>query len=780
VAWHKANHPANGAVCHQDTLEARLRVLALSYAATIPVRLDDEQTVGRVGFCVIVVANSSAFTGDTTMFVATMALAAAMAAPLVYPPAGSDSLAHWPADQRDTFRTYETALLAVPSADRLRAWHDLLACEPHVAGTPGDLRNVDRLADAFASMELKVEKHEIWVYLARPIAAEIEIVSPEKITLPVREDVLDEDPASNHPDLDPGWNAYSGSGDVTAQVVYANYGRKADFEKLAELGVSCQGKIVIARYGGNFRGYKAKFAQAAGAAGLIIYTEPANGGGTTGIPYPEGGYPNSTYIQRGSILTLPYPGDPLTPGTESTKNAARLNPDDLPLPAIPVQPIGYGAATKIMGRMRGERAPAGWQGGMPVAYRVTGGPDLQVRIHIEQERKVTKTYNVIGTLRGTTNPEQKVVIGCHHDAWGFGAGDPLSGMISLLECARAFSEIAQQGQAPARSLVFAGWGAEEFGIIGSTEWVEANRQDLFENAVGYINLDAASMGPNFRSSASPSIRATIAEAIHTVPQARNEDGQSVFDVWTAKGTDPLVPGSPRFGDMGGGSDHIGFLCHTGVASLSLGAGGSNGSSYHSVYDALPWYRQVVGEDYEPALMVGRTATAVAARLVQAPLLPLDPGRYGPETIRHLESLTKRGQNTGFFSASANGISPQLARIEDAAVRFKRNTDAVFAGVFEAMNADSLNREQIQRINAMLLAADRAWIVDRGIPDRPWFKNLFVATDENSAYAMWMLPALRYAIEHKDAAVLKEAEYEYVAVFDHLNSLIDQIDALLVD
>lgn len=709
------------------------------------------------------------------MSLTTMALAAAMLAPALYPPDGSDTLAQWPADERDAFRAYEAALLAVPTADRLRAWHDLLASEPHVAGTPGDLRNVDRLADAFASMGLEVEKHEIWVYLARPIAAELEIVSPEHIALSVREDVLDEDPASNHPDLDPGWNAYSGSGDVTAQVVYANYGRKADFEKLAELGVSCEGKIVLTRYGGNFRGYKAKFAQEAGAAGLIIYTDPADGGYTTGIPYPEGGHPNSTHIQRGSILTVPYPGDPLTPGTEATKDADRLNPDDLPLPEIPVQPIGYGAATKIMQLMRGERAPAGWQGGMPAAYRITGGPDLQVRIHVEQERKITKTYNVTGTLRGAINPDQKVVIGCHHDAWGFGAGDALSGMISLLETARAFSELAQQGQVPARSLVFAGWGAEEFGIIGSTEWVEANRQDLFQNAVGYINLDMASMGPNFGSSASPSIRATIAEAIHSVPQARNEDGQSVFDIWTAKGTDPLVPGSPRFGDMGGGSDHIGFLCHTGVASLSVGGGGSSGSSYHSVYDALPWYRQVVGDDYEPALMVGRAATAVAARLVQAPLLPLDPARYGPETIRHLESLTKRGQNVGFFSASDRKVSPQLARIEGAAVRFKHNADAVFARVFAAMDNDELNQEQIQRINALLIAADRAWIIDRGIPGRPWFKNLFAATDEDSGYAAWMLPSLRYAIEHKDAAVLKEAEYEYLAVFDRLESVIDQID-----
>jgi N-acetylated-alpha-linked acidic dipeptidase len=270
------------------------------------------------------------------------------------PPAG---LGGWPAADRASYAAYEAALNAAPTRDSLLATHQLLASEPHIAGTPGDLRNVERIAKAFEAMGLEVERHEFWAYLCRPVSAAVEVMEPEHVTLLVREKPLAEDAFSGHPEQMIGWNAYSGSGDVTAGVVYANYGTKADFEKLRELGVDPKGKIVVCRYGGNFRGYKARFAQDAGAAGVIIYTDPADSGFAKGITYPEGGFANSTCIERGSIDTLPYPGDPLTPGREATEKAERLDPATIDLPKIPVQPISYGQAQEILQRMTGAGVP---------------------------------------------------------------------------------------------------------------------------------------------------------------------------------------------------------------------------------------------------------------------------------------------------------------------------------------------------------------------------------------------------------------------------------------
>jgi N-acetylated-alpha-linked acidic dipeptidase len=303
-------------------------------------------------------------------FVALCALVA-----IATPP--DSGLEQWPEPARAAYTAYERSLLAIPARDSLLEFHQLIASEPHVAGTPGDRRNIERIAKAFGDMGLEVRVHEFWAYLSRPVSASLEIIGPEKLSLVTAEEPLAEDKFSSHPDRTFGWNAYSGSGDVSGSVVYANYGTKADFAKLAELGVDVQGKIVLARYGGNFRGYKAKFAELAGAAGVIIYTDPADSGYSKGIPYPEGGYSNSTCIERGSITTLGYSGDPLTPGIEATKDAPRLDPKTVDLPHIPVQPVSWAAAGEIMKRMTGPAVPAGWQGGLPFAYRTTGGRPAQ-------------------------------------------------------------------------------------------------------------------------------------------------------------------------------------------------------------------------------------------------------------------------------------------------------------------------------------------------------------------------------------------------------------------
>lgn len=690
----------------------------------------------------------------------------------VQPGQGEDesTLTCWPARERAARQTFEEQLVAAPSAEKLRAWHDLLGSEPHVAGTPGDEREVARLAEAFRAMGLEVEEHEFWAYLCRPVSAVLQVVTPVAVDLVVKEDILKEDPFTAHPELTPGWNAYSGTGDVTAEVVYANFGTKADFRRLADLGVDVKGKIVLARYGGNFRGYKAKFAQEAGAAGLIIYTDPADSGYCKGLMYPEGGFAGPTCIQRGSILTLDYVGDPLTPFTEATKDAQRLDPKDLALPRIPVQPVGWSSAQQIIGRMKGTAVPEGWQGGLPFPYRLTGGPELTVRLKVEQERSITKTANVIAKLKGTRWPDEMMIVGCHHDAWGFGAADPLAGTIVLMEAARCISDAAKAGHGPARTMVFAAWGAEEYGIIGSTEWVEANRDALVKNAVGYINLDMASMGVEFGSAATPSMQRVIADVARLVPQARGKEGETVFDSWAARSKGSQAQGGVRFGDLGGGSDHEAFVCHVGVGAAGFSSGGSQGTSYHSTYDNLQWYRQVVGDDYAPALMNTRMTMLTASRLADAPILPLDFRGYGRETRRHLQELVKRAGEIPF--PSATGVTQALVQavkpLEDRATAYGVLAGVAAGNLRQLMSSDVTPGDaELAAINRRILSMDRAWLSDGGVPGRPWFRNLYVASDEDSGYASWMLPCLRHAVEHQDAGALEAHARTYLDIFGTL-------------
>lgn len=664
----------------------------------------------------------------------------------------------WSPDARAAYAAYEDELLAIPTPDSLRRWHDLLASEPHMAGSPGDLRVVTSMREAFETMLLDTERQALLVLLSKPVSASVDILSPITESLPVTEAQLDEDIYSSIVRTDPqaalGFNAYAASGTAQGQVVYANHATKEDFARLAELGIDLTGKIVIARYGGNFRGYKAKFAEQAGAAALLIYTDPGDSGYRKGIEFPEGGWAGPLHIQRGSILTLDYPGDPLTPGVVAGSSSKRLRIEDLPLPKIPVQPIGYGAAQRIMQQMTGDRvADDSWQGGLPLAYRITGGENLIVRVTVEQRLAVERTHNVIAILPGSEFPEQLVIIGAHHDSWVYGASDPTSGTICVLEAARALSEMAERGFRPKRSIVFAAWGAEEFGIIGSTEYVESREDMLREHAVAYLNLDMASMGPDFGASASPALKQVIAQVARAVPQARDPQ-RSVYDAWIERGRDGRFPDEPAIGDLGGGSDHVGFWCHLAIPSAGLSAHGADGNSYHGLYDDLAWYRKVVGDDYEPALMVTRMAMLTAARLANADVLPLDPVRAHPEFRGHLQAISDRGREAGVFETSVPGVdlAPELATLDGMSIAAEGSVAGAFDRVMTAVGKGDLTKDQLVDVNQWLMDSQRVWLTDEreATMARPWFANLFAATDETSGYAAWMLPHLRYCIEHPEA------------------------------
>jgi len=681
------------------------------------------------------------------------------------------------------------AIGAWPDAASLRGYHDLLGSEPHVAGTPGDARQIERLATAFDEMGLSVRIEPFWALLAVPIEANLEIVddansaggaapgaptgagagtpgaadpaAPPKrrgvIPLPIREKNLLEDPATAHPDLAWGWNAYSASGEVEAGVIFANRGTKADFAKLKQDGVDCAGRIVLIRYGGIFRGSKVRNAQDAGAAAVLLYTDPADSGSGKGAVWPEGGWANDLCVQRGSVLTLENPGDPLTPLIPATKDAPRLELSQIDLPRIPVQPIGYAAAAQIMLRMRGAEIPDGdpWRGGMPVPYRVGDGEHPRLRLKVVQERVVRESANVIAVLPGAEEPERSVIVGCHHDAWGFGAADPLAGTIVLMETARTFAALAKQGIRPRRSIIFAAWGAEEFGIIGSVEWVEAHREAIASHAIAYINLDMAAMGPRLGASASPSLRPLV------MRRSRVE----------------------RVGDPGGGSDHVGFLHHLAIPCIGLGAGGSAGDSYHSNYDTLAWYRSVVGEDYASALAVTRACIGMTAELADATILPIRVSPIGraiagwvesyrgdgldSSTSRTLDALRMRGES----------IAELGARVDSQLDALATTTMAGTAGGADALDAldEGLDELDRARINGLLMALDRAWYDPAGLTQRSWYRNLALASDPDSAYGSKVLPLLAEAVATQDPDARSRAMERTADAIDRIAAILQELE-----
>lgn len=702
----------------------------------------------------------------------------------------------WPPDRRSDQVQLEFQVLQRVDGDRLRAHHDRLCAEAHMAGTPGDARLIETLADTFASMGLEVERHEIDAYLAFPGPASVEVLPAlgMPIPLPLMEAPVEGDPHSTGDGAVPAFNAWSATGEAQGEVVYVNRGTKEDFERLRELGVDLRGKIAIARYGGNYRGFKARYAQEAGAAGLLIYTDPADSGWRRGVPYPEGGWANPTSIQRGSILELPYPGDPLTPFVEASADAPRLDPDTVALPRIPVQPIGWSAASEILRRMEGPALPreirGAWQGGLPFAYRLEGGPALEVRVRVEQDRRIERTANVIARIPGTERPEEMVVLGCHHDAWGVGAGDPMAGLITIVEAARVLAQLAREGYAPKRTIVFAAWAAEEHGLIGSVEWVEAMRDELDAHAVAYLNLDMAAMGPNVRLSATPTLQRILEEATRMVPQAGVDmsEGVTVADRLTAGATRPTP-----FGFLGGGSDHVGFLCHVGVPCAAIGAGGSDGVSYHSAYDTPAWYRQVVGDDYGAAGMVTRLAAVAASRLANAPLVQLDPTRFPSAVAGHLDAIEERAgaiderleperrnavatgapMPESVVDATAVAVAPLRERLAALAPRLARSVDRVRRLSARAL----LTPEDYDRANDRLMSAERAWIDPDGLPGRPWYRNLHAASDPFSGYAAWPLPALRFAVEAGDPAAIEHEAARLLAATSRLEAVAEGLEAL---
>ena len=631
---------------------------------------------------------------------------------------------------------------------------------PHVVGSEGNAEVIRYIGQVMDNAGFKVTNYPYDVYLPnKPGKSLIEIVTPSRDVLNQKEDIIPGDPFTQDPELWKGWNAFSGSGDVTAEVVYANYGRKQDFEQLKELGVEVKGKIVIARYGGNFRGYKAKFAEANGAAGLIIYTDPKDSGYTKGLVYPEGPYYNSSTIQRGSLLTTDFTGDPLTPfepalPLDGNKKIKRLDPKDAQLHTIPVTPISYGEAEKILSQMKGQPVPQSWQGGLPFTYRIEGGSSLSVRLKVEQKIDFVRATNVVGMLKGSENPNEWIILGCHLDSWGYGATDPSSGTAMLLSLSETLGKLKENGHSPKRSILIAHWDAEEHGVIGSTEWVEQMRDELNAKGVVYMNFDGAVSGKGFGASSAPTLKKLLVETSKNVKYPYTN--QTLFEFWNKNGQSE----EPPIGNLGGGSDHIAFYMHVGVPSLSGGAGGPN--LYHSNYDSFRFYEKFVDPEFQMGPMVEHMAGLMTLRMANAELIPYNLNRYSHDLKMHFKNATNK------INSYDNNFEGFLDT-NDAIKSLEETSKILTSKIKSYLEEDDISKKNIKKFNEQLIALEKSFISDKGMYFGAWYKSIYASSDPFSGYGAWILPGLEYEIALKSSERLKEWDSRYSNAINSLES-----------
>ncbi len=675
----------------------------------------------------------------------------------------SQQVAGFGAGSQQAEAQVEAQFVKTVNSDSFKKHLKRLTEKPHVAGSKANEDVGDYMAKIMTDAGMDVKLYPYDIYMSKePGSSVIEIVTPIAKTLDQQEAPLVEDPFTSDPTLWKGWNAYSGSGDVTAQIVYANYGRKVDFEKLKELGISVEGKIVVARYGGNFRGYKAKFAEEQGAVGLIIYTDPKDSGFTKGLVYPEGAYFSESTIQRGSVLTADFTGDPLTPfepalPLDGKQKINRLDPREAKLHTIPVTPISYGAAQEILGKMKGSVIPTDWQGGLPFTYRLDGGNDLTIRLMVDQKRDYVRVNNIVGMFKGTDFPDEWVILGCHYDAWGFGATDPNSGTAMLLSLSETLGKLAKDGRKPKRSILIAHWDAEEHGVIGSAEWVEQMRTELNAKTVAYMNFDAGVSGKDFGADSSPTLKKLIIEASKEVIYP--ETVKTVFEVW--KGYEKDEPG---IGNLGGGSDHIAFYMHVGIPSLNVGTSGP--TLYHSNYDTFAYYERFVDPGFKMGPAVEQLVGIMALRLANAEIIPYDVNRYATDLKLHFENAEKKIKD---YDKEFNGFSASnaaIAALTEKAAQLQQHIESALK--------TALTRKQLKDTNKQLLALEKSFIEEKGMYFGAWYKSLYAASDPFSGYASWILPGLEYEIALSASDRLEEWDTRYA---NAINDLGKKMDAL---
>ena len=708
-----------------------------------------------------------------------LAAIAVVAAKVEDPP-----LRGYTAESSKAQREWEAKFRAIPDPVRIRESLRVLSSRPNHLGSPHQKQNAEMLRDQFRSYGWQAEIEEFSVLFPTPKERVLEMVAPTKFVARIDEPALKEDPTSGQKSEQlPTYNSYSGDGDVTAPLVYVNYGTPTDYEELDRRGISVRGAIVIARYGGSWRGIKPKVAYEHGAVGCLIYSDPKDDGYAQGEVYPAGAWRPKDGAQRGSVMDMPvYPGDPLTPGIGSTKDAKRLDfKDAVTIMKIPVMPISYADAQPMLAAMTGPVAPDGWRGALPITYRIGPGA-ARVHLKLAFDWKQTPLYDVIARLPGSTWADEWVMRGNHMDGWVNGAADPLSGLVAELEEARAMGELYKQGWRPKRTIVYMAWDGEEHGLIGSTEWAETHATELQRKAVLYVNSDG-----NGRGFLNAEGSHYLENLVNTVARDVEdpETRQSVWKRWQAaviRNGDAKAKGEARGGRadlriaaLGSGSDYTPFIQHLGLPTLNLGFGGEGGGGvYHSIYDSFAWYSRFSDTTFTYGRALAQTVGSIIMRTANAEVLPFqfdhlaETARgYAAEikALRDAEAAriaeTDRQLDDGVFAATNdpwNPLQPPKREALAPSLEFSAVDNAVDSLTRAAQRyeraqtvaiAANLASIALGQVNALLLTADQELLLAEGLPKRPWFKHSLYAPGLYTGYGVKTMPGPREAIDNHD-------------------------------
>ena len=719
-------------------------------------------------------------------------------------PVFAQSLIGFGADAAKKEIELETSFDKQVQVNNLRDWMKRMTAYPHQLGSAYGLNNALFLRDKLTSWGFEAHLDTVHVLFPTPKIRILELTEPSKFKASLTERAVKEDATSAQTkDVLPPYHAFSADGDVTAELVFVNYGIPDDYEELAKLGIDVKGKIVIAKYGNSWRGIKPKVAYEHGAIGCIIYSDPKEDGYFQGEVYPKGPFKNDAGAQRGSVVDLPLaPGDPLTNGFVADKDNKRLSVKDAPsMMKIPVLPISYGDALPLLKALGGQVAPASWRGALPITYHVGPGP-AKVHLKLEFNFDIVPAYNVIATLKGSEFPDQWIVRGNHHDAWVFGASDPVSGAVAELEEARILGELVKTGWKPKRTIVYCWWDGEEPGLLGSTEWVEKYKKTLSEKTVVYLNTDGNGRG--FLG----------AGGSHTLEKFLNQVGRDVIDpernipIIDRLRSRMMVEGSPtakqdaktrtdvRIGALGSGSDYTPFIQHLGIASINVGFGGEDaGGDYHSIYDSYDNYVRFKDGDFAYGATLAKTMGRSVLRFANAEVLPFDFSNfsntvqtYATEIKRDLEAARTRSDDhnklvkENRFEIAADPKEPftkpkemvsvpflNFAPLENALVLLEKSA----AGYAQASSKMTTRpAEKLAQLNQILYKTERVLINEEGLPRRPWYKHQIYAPGFYTGYGVKTLPMIREAIEQKNWT---EAESGIQRVSDALKSFSIEID-----
>ena len=667
----------------------------------------------------------------------------------------------------------------------LDTWMKHMSSKPHHVGSPWSKQNAEYAANKFKEwgFESRVETFEVLVPF--PKIRKLSMIAPNKVELKLFEPAVEGDRSSEMTkDVLPGYNAFSADGNVTGELVFVNYGLNEDYEELKRLGIDVKGKIVIAKYGRSFRGIKPKIAHEQGAIGCIMYSDPKDDGYVVGDVYPVGPYRNEFGIQRGSVLDMPArPGDALTPGYAATQDAERLSINEAStIMKIPVMPISYADALPLLKAIKGPVVPDSWKGGLPITYHIGPGP-AKVNLHLEFDWSLRTAYNPVGRMKGSVYPDEWIMRGNHHDGWGHGASDPISGMVSLMEEARAIGELTKTGWRPKRTLIYAGWDAEEPGLLGSTEWVEYNLNDIREKMVVYINTDGTGVG-YLSMGGSHSLEKFVNEVIRDVDDPVHDVS---LDNRLRSRMRVREHNSGTFGEgreserqdlrmyaMGVGSDYTAFIHHAGVPALNMAFGGeSGGGSYHSLYDTYEHYKRFSDGKFIYGTTLSKVNGRLVLRLSEADILPFrfvnmvdNIGKFVEQNKKLSEDIRKSTKSlndlldNNDFAISSNPKKTYLPpkrllqvpefdfKPLDAALARLSTSAWKYEEALLKFQKGSLTTERKSEINALLRNVDQAFINSKGLPRRDWFKNMMYAPGYYTGYGVKTLPGIREGLEER--------------------------------